>query len=303
MSREFLRTHGPETWNSKHSPTAPYYLEYQDLFDDTAGRGIRLFDPTFTFENYFRVEDPLPSQQAYLHSLLSHAHHQDQRPVLGFCKSLGRLPWIRRYFPEAVHITFVRDPIQQWLSGYQFYVETQNPYFLIYSSVYLKEPGDSAYIRALQGKFPDLMASSTTFDVNRLFEAFMHIYGYSTIVSAMGADLVVDIDRVSSSAAYRRFIERRLFEVTGTTLDLSDCRIGHHRVIPVGLAERGRHVLHDLTQWVYATDSITDRYDTSPWAVLEKIETALQIGDKSAGAPLAASHQSAAAVPARESIP
>ncbi|WDL95237.1 sulfotransferase [Alicyclobacillus sp. ALC3] len=272
MSLDFLRNHGPKTWKSRHAPMDPYYLEYEP-FMTPENHGIRGFDTEFTFGEYFRVTGDLSAQHNYLNSLLGLAGADGRQAVLGFCKSLGRLQWIREAFPNALHIVTVRDPVQQWLSGFHFWRETNNPYFLRYFQPMLANPGDNTYMQALLAEHPDLpYAEELRFDL--AYEMFLHIYAITTIESVGMADLVVDMERMSRSSAYRDFMTLRIRELTGLSVDFSDCRISSHMLdAPFSFAQVNGRVLERLRN--HLGDAVLDvsrPYANHPGFVLEKIE-------------------------------
>jgi hypothetical protein len=48
-----------------------------------------------------------------------------------FCRTLGRVEWFRRNFPDAAHIFVMRDPRSQWLSAWRLSREDDNPHHLL----------------------------------------------------------------------------------------------------------------------------------------------------------------------------
>lgn len=273
MSLDFLRNYGPNAWKSGHAPMDPYYLEYEPLMT-AENHGIRGFGTEFTFDEYFRVSGDLTAQHTYLNSLLALAAADQRQPVLGFCKSLGRFKWIWEAFPDAIHIVTVRDPVQQWLSGFHFWRETNNPYFLHYFQPMLAHPGDNPYMQALLAQYPELpYTTELRFDVS--YEMFLHIYAITTAESVGLADLVVDMERMSRSLAYREFMTLRIRELTGLPVDFSDCRISSHPLdTPFSLAQVNERVLRRMRNYLGHAVSDTSRpYEHHPAFVLEKIET------------------------------
>lgn len=276
MPRQFFLTHGPQTWRSGHQTTAPYYLEYAPLARDE-GVGIEGFRAPFSYENYFRAEDDLPEQRRYLQMLLDMAHHEEKAPVLGFSRSLGRLPWLSRHFPGAVHVVLVRNPVEQWLSGYEFYRSTQNTYFLVHPILCLQQPGDNAYMTDLNVRMSTSLQENQ-FSPAALYEVFLHVYGASTMEAVAYADLVVDIDLLSASPSYRAFAMERIRELTGLPVDLSDARVGSHpeaRAV-VDFAAIHREVTGQLADAIPALHvPRSSRFELHPRSILAKIETSL----------------------------
>lgn len=272
----FLRTLSPKTWNSKHPDMEPYFQEYEPLLNPN-GVGIQGFQPEFSFVNYFRTRDEIPDQRAYLDSLIHHAIHQDKIPVLGFSKSIGRVEWLKRHFPEAIHITTIRNPLHQWLSGYHFYTETKNANFLTYCMTCIQNPGDNLYIQSIHHGMKDILFRNH-FPLSTFYEAFLHVYGSSTITALPYSDLVLDIDRMSNSKAYQSFVEHRIKDLTKIPVDFSDCRIKHYDLPDIGVEFQkiNQTVLNSLLLWMEDVKvNLPNVYERNPFSILEKIETSI----------------------------
>ncbi|KFG98003.1 hypothetical protein GQ56_0106925 [Burkholderia paludis] len=52
----------------------------------------------------------------FLRTLMAQAFDRGDVPVFRFGESLGRLAWMRRTFPDVVHIVVARNPLAQWQS-------------------------------------------------------------------------------------------------------------------------------------------------------------------------------------------
>lgn len=272
---EYLTTHGPSSWSSGHPQMTPYFLEYTPLLNET-GIGIRGFKPEFSFDNYFKVVDELPDQFSYLNTLNAFAESHQKQSVLGFSKSMGRVAWMKRRFPGARHITVIRNPVQQWLSAYYLFTEHKITNFLTASGEFLARPGDNAYLHGVYQENRDILSRST-FPVDTLYEIFLHVYGASMAEALPHSDLVIDIDRLSESTAYRSFISNRLEELSGLAIDFSDSSIRNHPINgPVHFDRVNTRVLERLSAYYSGSAAKeTEDYDRTPYAALEKIETSL----------------------------
>ncbi len=120
----------PDSWASNHSQTAPYFQEYIRLL--TPGRrGLALHRRRFAFERFFLApQDEDAELEAYLGGLLA-ASGPDRVSVLKFCRSLGRVGWMERRFPQAMHAVVLRDPVTQWASALALLTEARNRYFTV----------------------------------------------------------------------------------------------------------------------------------------------------------------------------
>ncbi|MEF8766148.1 hypothetical protein, partial [Stenotrophomonas sp. A3_2] len=91
------------SWPSGHPVGAPYFQEYAPLLARRAG--ATGFQPRFSYHDHFLLpRAPDGALSAWLHGLVEEAHCADALPVLKFCRSLGRVGWMRRRFPRALHI-------------------------------------------------------------------------------------------------------------------------------------------------------------------------------------------------------
>ncbi|MBS0396348.1 MAG: hypothetical protein JSR54_17150, partial [Proteobacteria bacterium] len=65
--------------------------------------------------------------------------------------------------------------------------------------------------------------------------AFLAVYHLSYAAALPAADLVLDVDRLTASARERRAVQDALHGLTGTVLDLGDCRAPRHDPAATGL--------------------------------------------------------------------
>ena len=105
------------SWESRHTPTDPYYREYGPLIQKT--NGVELFDPAMAFQ-WFIPEGGLrgelrPREKDYLSLLIRHANKVGKTPVFGGWRSLGRVWAIKQAF-GGFNIFQYRNLWQQWLS-------------------------------------------------------------------------------------------------------------------------------------------------------------------------------------------
>jgi hypothetical protein len=271
-TRQYLLTHGPDTWSSGHAPTAPYYQEYEPLLEGEA-TGIRGFHPSFSYQNYFLNSPMLDDQRAYLDSLIALATDARKQPVLGFCRSLGRAPWLKRHFPQAAHIVVVRNPVDQWLSGYHFYHSTRNPYFLINPVWCFRHPGDHPYVTTIAPQWSSTLANSAL-PLSTLYEIFLHVYAAGLITAIQEADLIVDMDLLSQSATYQRAIAHSVHDLSDIALDFSDCRITHYQRHDVGfnLSDVTDRAVASVAEWISGTPDARHWNMANPWTILTRME-------------------------------
>ena len=228
------------TWDSRHPQlNAPYFAEYFPL---VTLKGVARYEERFALRRYF-----VPAQQplveaAYLATLLSRAEIAHKQAVLGFSRSLGRVGAIKRVFGGR-HIVMIRDPVQQWLSARSQRLEHGSPYFELGNYMILalaprwSVAGRIAHwlgipslrfgsfghhYRLLRRRFEPL-------DDELSYRAFIAVYMLSYMRALRHADVVVDMDRLSSSRHYAAALSHDLLQATGVKLDFADCSLPPHR--------------------------------------------------------------------------
>src|SRR5579859_2315319 len=75
---------------------APYHEEYRPLLRPTGG--VPFYDTSMAVGRHFDTAAN-PDQRCHLENLIEHARGRGRVPVLGFCRSLGRVAWFREHCP------------------------------------------------------------------------------------------------------------------------------------------------------------------------------------------------------------
>ncbi len=224
------------SWPSRHPVLeAPYYREYSELLE-TRG-GVKNFQWTFPYLNYFLNEEPLFDQQTYLEGLSRHAQARGRRAVFGFCRSTGRAPWFSRYMP-GVHIALTRDALGMWRSALDRKQAYDDVYFLARPLMILltsrRDPWIARYFSALN--LESLPRFSNSGDARRHVEniarrdlsltmrAFAAVSALGTALSRRHADMVISMETLSTEPG-RRAISATLIGRYNIDLDWRDCQI------------------------------------------------------------------------------
>jgi hypothetical protein len=229
----------PESWASGHPPLhRPYFAEFRPLLKTTAP-GVLHYHPTFAVTGFFAEPDAaMPELRDYIGLLLRTAHAAGAQPVLKFCRSIGRIGWMQRNFPQAIHIVVMRNPLAQFVSAQRQLQRHHNPYFLAMSLLLLAMhrdvPDVGAAVRHLAVTLPRLpVAASLRANLAacaahlRRSEQPEQYRGFLAFWMATAAsvpdtvDLVIDSDLLCSSTDYRRQCEIDLATLTGRTVDFS----------------------------------------------------------------------------------
>ena len=243
----------PDSWQSGHGLGAPYFAEYMPLIG--AAGGVHGYAARFAFDDYFRAADQDdPALERYLRSLVANAGVHDRLPVLKFCRSLGRIPWLETRFPNVLHAVILRDPQAQWRSARRQMEHNGNRYFVVAPFVILARNASNPLLAAaaerLAVKWPPGLGLGLTGDlsvtsdacwrhVSRInwqdrFRAFLALWVASGITSLQGSAIVIDADRLLDAPLQRGAAELALGEAIGLTVDLMPSATHHTQVADAG---------------------------------------------------------------------
>jgi hypothetical protein len=220
-----------ESWASGHQGlNRPYFDEFRPLL--RPGRpGVPRYQSRFATSGFFATSDsPLPGLNRYLRGLIDAAQERGEQPVLKFCRSIGRIGWMRRHFPDAVHIVVLRDPFSQFASALRQYVRNGNAFFLTMPWRLLAADRDlpplSACIRHLEVELPrqaDERACDASLRAGTpasWYPGFLAFWVVTAATIPDEVDLVVDSDALANADAYRRRCEIDLARLTGRMVEL-----------------------------------------------------------------------------------
>jgi hypothetical protein len=242
-TRQELANRSPGGWASRHPHLdTGYFAEYLPLI---GGRGIPGFDKSFPVDHFFAENpDTLEPERRYIASLVAHAKRRGQAPVFGCCRTIGRAPWLRTRF-RGMHILLVRDPRQQWYSGYarrreagQAYFEVM-PYFILGKAEFAPARRvarmlgipmvDATTVDAEYQRYAALLDAA---DPEQSYAAFYAVLSLSLDRALPVADLVIDIDRLSADPTYRIGVERAVRARTKLDVSFGDAAVARHDIPP-----------------------------------------------------------------------
>jgi hypothetical protein len=229
----------PDSWQSGHGIGAPYFTEYAPLLRPRGG--VRGHAARFAFDDYFRPPEQDDAElESYLRALAADAVANSRLPVLKFCRSLGRVPWLEVRFPEMLHVVILRDPLAQWRSARRQMELNGNRYFVVAPFVILARNANNQLLteaaEQLAVKLPPTLGRSLTRDlsvtadacwrhVSRLswqdrFRGFLALWIASGIASLHGTATLIDADRVSQEPETCSEAETALSRASGLRVDL-----------------------------------------------------------------------------------
>ncbi|HTC07674.1 MAG TPA: hypothetical protein VK726_02765 [Acetobacteraceae bacterium] len=224
--------HRADTRASGHPAlTLPYYHEYAPLLRSTAG--VAGFHAKFATEDFFADADAAsPALHAYPTQLLDHATSRRRQAVLKFCRSLGRVGWMRRVLPRVVHVVTLGNPASQFASARRHFVRKNNPHFLVMPlAVLLRNRGDNRIADALRifdVRLPSLPVGARLDDtlqacvawvdatpVEQWYRGFMAFWLLGVTSLPDTIDRFIDSDLLTLAPAYRAAVRSDLVALTG----------------------------------------------------------------------------------------
>jgi len=233
--------------NVMHHPQLerPYFEEFVDLIDPRVGR-IPWARERHTIREFFSPKDV--RVERYLQSMLDLAKRRDRRAVLQFCRTYGRLPWLRRAF-DVRHAYVFRAPRDQWMSCLSVGPEYFLPLFCVIAAL-----RDQDYRKALSAKltiplpsrgwlfgwlYPikiEKVLKRANAYVRQLTDADLYriFYGEWLLAMRLGekyCEDIVDMNRLSEDADYRRQVEE------AWQVSLVDCRIPRYDTYRLSASE------------------------------------------------------------------
>jgi len=196
----------------------PYFYEYTFCSDFVK----KSFNGSFSFDLYHLGElDQCEKLRSYIVGLVERS---EGIPVFKFCRSIGRLPWIRSNI-DAVHLGLIRNPKDQWAS-YKI-----NSYFHSTVKKILAAPQCPPTLLRLASQFDrfesrkELSSLSMSYEERHNIFHFMVIWVWTQKNLERYTDVLIDIDCLAKDSAYRESILSRLVAVGVSSLKFDDCRV------------------------------------------------------------------------------
>ncbi|SIT48545.1 conserved hypothetical protein [Paraburkholderia ribeironis] len=229
------------TLTSGHPPlAAPYFDEYRPFLQQGA-RGVAGYSKRFSIDRFASMPDAeFPALQAYLRNLCERTVERGSVPVFKFCRSSGRLPWLKRAFGQAMHVGVLRNPASQFASGWLLSQQWSNPFFVAAPFRVLglnqSDPLVRQALDACGVSLPPAASMSDdayalaceqyarTAEGNNAYRAFVALWILSALRVAQGVDLLVDIDRLGQSRDYAADLRAGFEAQSGLSPDFSSAR-------------------------------------------------------------------------------
>lgn len=189
----------------------PYFYEFWEARAYLRG----LFRRSFAYRHYFVRDGRLPARQrAWLSAIIENA---PERPLLQFCRSSGRVAALRNLY-GGTHVYLWREPRVQWWS-YKTADYFDSVTRRIYRSTDLPQPLRTlrrmVHIPRLRSHHPEPRGKYLIF-YGLWLDAWLRLREHS--------DLSINVDRIAIYPEENHACSRRLSELVGTAIDLSDIR-------------------------------------------------------------------------------
>ena len=247
--RPHLWSHDRMTTRAMRHPDLDknYLAEYEPLLSPEQA-GVPFFKKSFSFDDFCN-NGPNPEQKQYIDFLI--AQTGSRRPVFKFTRSSLRIRWFAENYPEALHIYLVRNPRDQFQSYVMMDEENKEQIFLVMDLIAASINKQQPLFCCLAAHLPLLEYHADSFDtelevyrrllnyysLEQRFFIFSVIWFQALVENALHAGLIININLLQESPAYRDAISRRLAEQGAGDSDFSDCRISTCRQsFPVGIA-------------------------------------------------------------------
>ncbi len=196
--------------------TKPYFQEFYDIKDFLIGK----FVPCISYDSFFD-QTICPEIVEYTRSLIDHAQG---KPVLHFCRSFGRVSFLKNTFGGA-HIILWRDPISQWFS-YQV-----TDYFDIVNLLVVNSKNSPPVILAIRNEIGLNLKEGSSYhelshfpwDSRKRYLLFYSLWLYHLIENHQICHLDLNIDLLSNKGEYRQHRQNALEQHGIFGVDLSGC--------------------------------------------------------------------------------
>lgn len=186
--------------------------------------------------------DLRPQEIKYIALLIRHANRLGKLPVFGFCRSVGRLPGLKKQF-SGIHIFQYRNLWTQWMSILR-HKRSGNDYFiraLLFILLETKDPflsatlghdllpggergGLDCELRIIGGPLRRRLVSvlAARLSEQDLFSLYFALHIYVYVVAQLQADIIVDLTKAARDHNYRATVREQLISATGIPISLND---------------------------------------------------------------------------------
>lgn len=213
-----------------------YWVEYRPLLEKDI-TGLPHFRKNFSFDEFCATENN-QSLKRYIDFLIKGAG--EKCPVLQFNRSSLRIQWFKAGYPGATNIYLVRRQRDQWQSYHELFKRTGFDVFFLQDLLIAGINSSWEPFRPLARHMPIFRFNDDSFDREIKFYRAIYdcytpeenylIYYYiwfrALIENVLMADVLVNINRLSSEPGYRQEIYRTLDKHGIDDVKFEDSSIG-----------------------------------------------------------------------------
>jgi len=191
----------------RNHPDVPAFAEYDALVENGAVRGYETRFATRTF--FLAPEQDDAALEHYVRGLETHARAQDKNAAFAFCRSLGRVAWLRQRFPDAWNVVLVRRPYDHWRSSLEQFAKGGVAYFLVMPLRIIAENRHVPELTRLAERhaIPDDHAAQIALlqrlPADAVLRLFFEVYALGYAHALTHADQMIEIERFVDEAEYR----------------------------------------------------------------------------------------------------
>ena len=214
----------------------PHFYEFKEVLQ---GGHIPFFNVNMSYREFSSVRQHARMYK-YIMTLLVRAPEK-RVPVLQFNRSSLRIGWFKWFFKDSLHVFILRNPRDQFESYFKqgkkyniflainLYIVAANAGYKKFHEAYSYYSNDFQVTHDLYYDLKQLAYFSEQLKPEDHYRVFMHLWVCSLIEATRKADLIVDVDRLSSSGTYRTEIIGRLQQDLSVDDDLfSDCAVSSY---------------------------------------------------------------------------
>lgn len=233
--------HGKQTTQTMRHPDLDenYLQEYKKLLKPGL-KGVPFFKKAFSFDNFCSADDN-PDQKAYIDNLIKAAG--DRVPVLQFNRSALRIAWFKKHYTQVLHIYLARNPRDQFHSNMDMYQVNRLESFLAMDLIVPSVNTGRDFFKELRQRIPLFEYHSDRFE-DEMFIYSSLIPNYTTaekyfifyftwfmslFENGLNADMLLNIDLLSTSTHYREWFHKELQNRGVSGVDFSDAQIRQYR--------------------------------------------------------------------------
>ncbi len=214
----------------------PHFYEFKSVLHNGH---IPFFNIFMSYKEFTSVRQHARTYK-YIMTLLLRTP-ENLTPLLQFNRSSMRIGWFKRFFGNSFHVFILRNQRDQFESYFK-QGKKYNIFLAINMYIIASNSGYGHFNKAYES-FRDTFSVTHDlyYDLKQLafysgevppdvhYRVFMHIWVCSLIEAHKHADLIVDVDKLSSSDAYKGTIIEQLNKGFAVSPNLfSDCRVSSY---------------------------------------------------------------------------